>query len=113
MDKYYKEYKKWINLATAEQTKNTKQLEYLLANGDPVTKVVAMFNPTIGKITGDKLAELKNDKNPFVSFAADYIEKEQLLRLNAYSIDSIADKKIEEEKQNKMNYKKFIRVSIN
>ena len=113
MNKGYKEYKKFIDLAMAEHTRNTKQLEYLLANGDPVTKVVAMFNPTIGKMTGDKLAELKNDKNPFVSFAADYIEKEQLLRFNAYSIDSVADKKIEEEKQNKIGYKKFLRVPIN
>ncbi len=113
MNKDYKEYKKSIDLAMAEHTRSTEQLEYLLANGDPVTKVVAMFNPTIGEMAGDKLAELKNDKNPFVSFAADYIEKETLLRFNAHSIDSVADKKTKEEEQNQINYKKLLRVSIN
>jgi hypothetical protein len=113
MNKDYKEYKKAINLAMAEHTRSTEQLEYLLAKGDPVTKVVAMFNPAIGEMPGDKLAELKKDKNPFVSFAAEYIEKERLLRLDAHSIDGVADKKIEEEKRKQANYKKLLRVSIN
>ena len=113
MNKNYGEYKKLIDYEMAEHARSHEQIEHLLRTGNTITKAIAMFNPLITTEISNKLDKLKNDKNEIIRYDAEYIEKEQLLALNAHSIDFVADKKAEEEKQRKINYKKFLRTAIN
>jgi len=90
--------KKIIEDTVAEYTKNEEQLKYLLRDGSTSTKLIAMFNPLILNIPLNAIDELKKDKNKFIKFNANVIEISKMLRLDAISIDSIADKEINKQK---------------
>ncbi|MCL4383375.1 MAG: hypothetical protein M1168_00080 [Candidatus Marsarchaeota archaeon] len=97
----------------AELTQNKEYLEKLVRTNDPFIKLVAMFNPLVTNEISNKLDELKKDKNEIIRYDAEYIETQQMIMLEAQNIDSIADKKQDEENKSTALLKFKRKYSIN
>ncbi len=97
----------------AELTQNKEYLEKLVRTNDPFIKLVAMFNPLVTNEISNRLNELKKDKNEIIRYDAEYIETQQMIMLEAQNIDSIADKKQDEENKSTALLKFKRKYSIN